>query len=537
MTRRLTRKAKPAAKPSAKAAQRAPRREVPISVDELNALTAGGNPSPTSLSLATSQKIDPGNYRLQERDAAASVGYASDYGMRRDASDALTFVEATGWPGFQTLGLLGQLPEYRTMHETLADEAVRTWGQITSTSDDDGAVDKIEQLTDKLKELDIRKLARTAVIHDQAYGGAHIFAHLKTKGSAVPTDSPLLLTPAFVAKDCVEGFSAVEPLWVTPNAYNASDPTAPDFYKPTSWYMLSKVVHATRLHTVISRPVSDLLKAAYSFRGVSLTQLAMPYVDNWLRTRQSVSDVVKQFSITYLKTDMAQMLQPGGAVNLIQRVQLFNATRDNRNVAICDKESEEFAQINTPLSGLDKLQAQAQEQMCAVSRQPLVKAFGITPSGLNANSDGEIRVWYDHVAGYQEANLTPLMDWILRLLQLSEFGSIDEGLSWTWNPLYELDDKELAEVRDKQSNTDQRYVDMGVLSQGMVQRRLQQDPNSGYSAIVGDPDMQQEIDDLAEQVANANDPDNQEDNADGPDAGKPDAEGKAARTGSSGASR
>lgn len=453
----------------------------------------------TSLGLATQHPVDRDLYSSREQGAATAV-HAMDYSFGRNARDALSFVEATGWPGFPTLSLLAQLPEYRTMHETLADEVVRTWGKIVSSSKDGAAGDKITELTQKLERLNVRSLIRTAVIHDQAYGGAHIFPHLKVGGSPVPADAPLLLTPAFVKRGCLESLACVEPMWITPNAYNANDPTKPNFYKPASWYMLSTIVSSSRLFTMISRPVGDMLKAAYSFRGVSISQLAMPYVDNWLRTRQSVSDTVKQFSITYLKVEMAQLLAPGGAQSLQDRLQLFNLNRDNRNIGAVDMLNEDIAQVNTPLSGLDALQAQSQEQMAAVSHIPLVKLTGSTPAGLNANSDGEIRVWYDYVAGYQAHNCSPLMEWILDLVQLSEYGEIDPGLCWDWNPLYELTDLELADVRAKNSETDLRYMEAQVISGDTVQQRLQQDPNSGYAGILADRDELDEARELAEKV-------------------------------------
>lgn len=481
-----------------------------------------GAPPVTSMQMAILHHVEADRYSPTERAAARAV-HAMDYGLNQNASDALTFVDATGWPGFQALALLAQLPEYRTMHETLADEVVRTWGQVTCTSEDEAAADKVKKLTDALTRYKVRSLIRTVVIHDQAYGGAHVFPRLKEAGSPLPVDAPLLLTPAHVRQGSLESLSAVEPLWVTPNNYNATDPTRADFYKPTTWRMLAHTVHASRLYTVISRPVSDLLKAAYSFRGVSISQLAMPYVDNWLRTRQSVSDAVKQFSITYLSADLAQMLAPGGAYSLMDRAQLFSLYRDNRNLALIDKATEEFGQINTPLSGLDALQAQSQEQMSAVSHIPLVKLLGITPSGLNANSDGEIRVWYDYVAGWQAHNVTPLMHWILQLIQLSEFGEVDPGLSWEWNPLYELDDVELADVREKNARTDLLYLEAGVVSGEQVQQRLAQDPLSGFSGLLADRDELDEVRELAESMLTPQ----PQDNNDEPEADQPDEEAEA----------
>lgn len=517
-----------------------PAKPAPI-INRLTLDTArmGGNPTPTSLSLARAHAVESAHYTSTER-GAAKLDYAMDfYGAfgSSNARDALSFVDATAWPGFQTLALLAQLPEYRAMHETLADEAVRTWGRITSTSKDDSAADNIMQLTQALERLNVRSLIRTAVIHDQAYGGAHIFPRLKLGEADVPADSPLLMSPTFVAKGCLEAFSNVEPYWVTPKTYNSTDPTRKDFYKPQEWLLVSTTVHASRLWTLISRPVGDMLKAAYSFRGVSVSQLAIPYVDNWLRTRQSVSDTVKQFSITYFKTDMAQMLAPGAASSLNDRIMLFNLYRDNRNAGVVDMTTEDIAQINTPLSGLDALQAQSQEQMSAVSHIPLVKLLGITPAGLNANSDGEIRVWYDYVAGYQAHNLSPLMKWIIDLVQLSEFGQIDPGLSWEWHPLYELTALEEADMRDKQSQTDERYIGLGVVSPEMVQQRLEADPTSGYAGILAERDELDEIADLAEKVmreASASQP-TPPGNSDDQDADQSDAQADATSGDRSGA--
>jgi phage-related protein (TIGR01555 family) len=461
-----------------------------------------------SMTQATAHEVDPARYTTQERKAAE---HAMDFNGA--AQNALTFVETTGFPGFPTLGLLGQLAEYRTMHETLADETVRMWGKVKAAGD--APPEKLEEIEEELKRMDLRKHVRQAVIHDQAYGGAHVY--FKMKDDQTARDVPLIFRPYSVPKGAFEGVRVVEPFWVTPNAYNSIDPTAEDFYIPSSWWLLGIDVHATRLHTLISRPVADMLKPAYSFRGVSMTQLAMPYVDNWLRSRQSISDTLKQFSVSGVATDLQQILQPGAAVNLQQRAQLINAYRDNRNLLFLDKATEEFFQINTPLSGLDALQAQAQEQMAAVSHIPLVKLLGITPTGLNASSEGEIRVFYDYVRGYQTNALGALMQDVLQLVQLSLFGAIDPGISWEWEPLMELSKLEDADRRNKDAQTADYYVTMGALNAEQVAQHLAQDPTSGYSGLFdGQDDSAEPADDdiagITQQILGIGHHPNDEDN-------------------------
>jgi hypothetical protein len=95
--------------------------------------------------------------------------------------------------------------------------------------------------------------------------------------------------------------------------------------------------------------------------------------------------------------------------------------------------------------------------MSAVSSIPLVKLLGITPNGLNATSDGEIRVFYDYHALQQSVfkdNLKRVMD----IIQLSEFGDIDDGITFDFEPLYEMSAKERAEIRKVDADTDAVYV-------------------------------------------------------------------------------
>lgn len=63
---------------------------------------------------------------------------------------------------------------------------------------------------------------------------------------------------------------------------------------------------------LISRPVPDMLKPAYNFGGLSLVQIAEPYVNNWLRTRDSVGDMLHSFSLSGIMTDMSQALTGKG---------------------------------------------------------------------------------------------------------------------------------------------------------------------------------------------------------------------------------
>lgn len=392
--------------------------------------------------------------------------------------------EYAGWgfPGYQYLAGLATRSEYRAMASAYSTELTREWIEFTSSGEGDD--ERIKQIEAEFKRLDVRGVVQMAAEHDCLYGRGQIFFDIQGANA----QTPLILDPRTVRKGSLKRISAVEAVWTTPVDYDALDPAAPNFYKPTSWFMMGRRVHASRLMTMITRPMPDILKPAFNFGGISLSQLAEPYVNNWLTTRQSVAELIKKFSITMLSTDMGQVLQGSdGGQNLITRARLFNATRNNQGLALLDKNTEEITQVNTPLSGLHELQSQAQEHMCAVSRTPAMILTGISPQGLNASSEGEIRAWYDWIAAQQTAYWRVVIETILQLVQLNIFGAIDSDINFDFVPLYQMTPKEIAEIRKIEADTDSIYVnDIAAISPEEVRTRLASDKNSGYSGL--DPD-------------------------------------------------
>lgn len=388
------------------------------------------------------------------------------------------------FPGYPYLANLSTRAEYRAFAATMSSELFREWitfsGANTGSAEGEQDEQRIAELEDAIRRHNLQGVFRLAAEHDCFFGRAQIFPKIKNADVAIP----LVLDPRTVKQGSLERFANVEAIWTTPSAYNAIDPTAPDFYKPKEWWMLGERVHASRMLTVISRPLPDILKPAYNFGGMSLSQLAEPYVNDWLRTKKAVSDLVNNFSITGLKTNMAQVLQGNcDGADVFARADLFTLLRSNRGLMLMDNENEDLVQHNVPLTGLNDLQSQALEHLCVVTKQPAIVWTGISPSGLNASSEGEIRIFYDWISSQQEAHWRFPLDTCIKLIMLDLWGEIDETITWDFDPLWQPSDKELAEIRTANANADGVYIDRGVLSQEESRKRLANDKSSGYAGI------------------------------------------------------
>lgn len=393
------------------------------------------------------------------------------------------FQEGIGFPGYGYLSSLILRAEYRNICDTIASKALRKWGKIISRDNDssDEKNERIQKIEARMHELRCRDVLRQMLVHDMCFGQGKAAIILKNTADD-ELSKPLFLDAAKVGKKSLIGFRNIEPWWMTPSAYESENPLDEWFYRPKTWWMMGREIHSSRLLNITMRPVPDLFKPAFNFGGMPLTLMAKPYVTNWLRARQSVSDMLYAYSVVVLKTDLTTLMSAEGRRNLRQRVKEFAALRNNMGVQICGQD-EEVDILASPLTGLNDLQTAALEQICAVSKIPVVEYTSNQPSGLNASSDSELECWRDTLTAIRENDCGPTLQSMISVIQLDLDGEIDADLIWRWDDLNEVSETEANKMFVEKSRALSQLVEDEILRPSEARDDLRQDPSSPFSRI------------------------------------------------------
>lgn len=225
---------------------------------------------------------------------AMDAGFNPDNAFSLALADNVNgaFQEGYAFPGFTVLANWSQVPEFRRPAEVYAREMTRKWISFDATGDD-SKEEKLKAIEKEFKRLNVQAVMREAIQQDGFFGRSQIFFDLgNNKRNDPELLTPLEELPEKIKQGSFKRLVVVEAIWSYPNNYNADNPLDPTFYKPTSWFVMGTKIHSSRLMTIITRELPDILKPAYAFSGLSLIQMLKPYVDNWLRTRQSVSDLL-----------------------------------------------------------------------------------------------------------------------------------------------------------------------------------------------------------------------------------------------------
>ncbi|MFT8542422.1 DUF1073 domain-containing protein, partial [Acetobacter sp.] len=448
---------------------------------------------------------------IQDRAAALFLPYQPPRGVRGVGAAALAMDEGLGayasaqygmvssfveqglaFKGYPTLAAMMLRAEFRKPVEIIAREATRAWIRFRCNgvqADATQTAARLRAVEVEFQRLHVRDVVRRQIVHGLGFGVGHIWVGLRgvplnDAGQAVP----LCPTPHGMARGQLERLVNIDPIWTTPNSYNADNPLRADYYRPADWWVQGVLVNSSRLLSVVPFEVPDILKPAFNFGGLALPQMLETYVHNFLRTRQSVSDMVSNFATKILKTDMSGTMQSDTGVqyadidaqSVTARVAAMNAWQSNNGTFVLDRESEDFDIKSAPLSGLAELQAQSQEFMAGIPGIPLVKLFGIQPQGLNASSQGEIRVFYDEIAAFQEAHMAPVLRALFHLVQLNLWGRIDPDLDFEFVPLWQMSEQEAAAVEKTKTDMDTANILSGKITPHEARAREAADAQSLY---------------------------------------------------------
>lgn len=398
-------------------------------------------------------------------------------------SDGMGLAGYTRFIGYPALSNLAQEGLIQAGVETTADEMTRKWVEVKHGGDASSAdpQEKVKAITEALRNYHVQARFREATMKIGYFGGCLMFIDTGKDDAALKL--PLVLDERTFQKGSLKGLRIVEPVCISPGQYNATNPLSPNFFKPTSWYIYGKEVHASHFLYFTSETPPILLRPSYNFFGIPKAQIALDYVANFTESREAAARLLKKFSLTALKTNMSAIFSGGGTGDIDRRMMYFAQTRSNDGVLLVDMESEDIVKLETPLSGVTDIVRQSLELLSAVFRIPSVKLLGISPGGMNATGESDMRSFWDYTAGQQEKQLTTNMETLLQILCLNEFGYRDDALTFDWIELGDEDEEKKATTQRIEAERDAIYLDRGVVSGDEVREKLAADEQSGYAIV------------------------------------------------------
>jgi phage-related protein (TIGR01555 family) len=431
-----------------------------------------------------------------DRDKAASVYYTDP------AIDTQQLVAAyrTSW-----------LP--RKIIDIPALDSCRAWRAWQAKN---GQIEKIEaeekRLNVQAKVLEARKKARL-------FGGAALYMDLGD-------DQSQELKPETVKAGGIRFLTVLSPRQLTPGDLE-TDPLSPLYNRPKSYTLVSgtsaqTVIHPSRLVIFYGNelPDNDLTSGAAFAWGDSVLTSVMEAVKQADATSANIASLIFEANVDVVTMEglMNYVGTTDGERKVTERYRIAAQGKGINRMLILDG-NEKYERKGASFATLPDLMDRFFQNVSGAADIPMTRLFGQSPGGLNASGESDLRNYYDRIASGQSLEMQPAMRLLDECLIRSATGQRDADIHYVWNPLWQMSEKEKADIFKTKADaarviagnggTSEPLMPIDALSDALVTELVEDGALSGLEAAIKKHGAlsEQEDDDVVDVIpANANDP-------------------------------
>lgn len=323
--------------------------------------------------------------------------------------------------------------------------------------------DPQQKLEDELKRLGAKTAFRRAMSWARLYRGSIIV--MVEKGVSDLT-KPLSATSKGVDSLRVYSAARIE----ISSTDIITDPSSPYFEEIEMFTIRMRSgallqVHASRclIFKGEEAPDDTSIDFKYLYWGLPVIESIYDRLKNWGSTEKGIANLMLEFNIgKYTISNLANILAqntPESLELIYNRMDIINASKSIINAVLLG-EDESYDRDSASLGGVDAIMDRMIISLSAVANYPVTRLFGRSPAGQNATGESDMRQYYDDVSTVQETWLEPPLQKLINRIAMAENVS---NADFEFNSLWQLTEKEQAEVDKLNAETDQIYMDKGVV--------------------------------------------------------------------------
>lgn len=240
----------------------------------------------------------------------------------------------------------------------------------------------------------------------------------------------------------------------------------PAYYEVTGATGMVRI-HPSRLVLLTGALIPDQLLAGQDRGwGDSVLQSAYTAMKNADATAANVASLIFEANVDVFRIpDFMANLAAGGDYRdrLLERFRLAAMAKGINRALILDKD-EEYDRKQITFSALPDVMQTMLQMAAAASDIPAPRFLSQSPAGLNSTGTHDMKNHHDRIAMMQALEITPALARLDECLIRSALGSRPAEIFYSWAPLEQMSEKELAEIGKMNAETAKTLVDAGLFT-------------------------------------------------------------------------
>lgn len=328
-----------------------------------------------------------------------------------------------------------------------------------------------EATRDAIDHYRLQQQLQRARRWSRLYGGAAVYIG----SDDGPQDAPLQYGGR------LHFFQAYERDELQPQRYY-DDPLSPKFGEPSHFRLTpmrsvstgpSVIIHESRLVVMHGVDTTPRKRAQNNGWGTSVLIRPMKAIQQFHAAYAIVLSLLGDSNQNVYKwKGLADLLLRGKDEIIEARMRLMDRIRSTVHGIAVDSEEEDFVRSQLNVTGMDGLLDKFALRISTAAVMPLTVLTGQSPAGMNATGESDLRNWGSQVDVEKREVFTPAIEQCVRVLLRARNGPTGgvEPSTWSvkWPSIFAPTPREDAEIRSIHAQTDQAYLDMGVLRPAQI---------------------------------------------------------------------
>lgn len=378
----------------------------------------------------------------------------------------------------------------RKVIDTIPEDMVKNWINITTQLEPE----QIKRFNKLQRTTRIQRDILQGLKWGRLYGGAAAVIIIDGHEDILdqPLDYDMIMPGSFKGLIIGDRWSGI-----TPGETFIEDVSSPEFGLP-KYYMwntdnFTVKVHHSRILRFTGRELPYIERVTEVGWGASEIEIIFDELKKRDNTSWNIAQLVFLANLRVLKmSDMGELLAVGNEQSqkeLYNTVQAQNWLMSNMGMYILNKD-DDFQTHQYAFSGLNEIYESFMLDVAGAAEIPVTKLFGRSPAGFNATGESDSKNYYETVEQKQTAQLEPVLDKLLPIMFMSEFGAIPDDLDYDFNPIGTPSESELSDIVDKKSNAIINVFNSGLISQKIALKELKEmSETTGMFTNITDEDI------------------------------------------------
>lgn len=230
-------------------------------------------------------------------------------------------------------------------------------------------------------------------------------------------------------------------------------------------------IHASRLIVFGGARTSWRQRQFNEGFDLSVLQRCQDALRDTDQTWRAVMNLLQDMSQAVFKIKgLVSMIADGKKDVVLNRMEVVNMARSIARAVVIDADGEDFSHVGAAnLTGVEPLLVRSIVRLATAAEMPVTILAGVSPTGMNATGDGEIRIWYKRVTRERE-DIEPQCMRLASIIARSE--GLEPPAELEWPSLWEPTETETADLDAKRAGTDKVRIDSAVLDAREARRML-----------------------------------------------------------------